>query len=57
MLTPVLLAWLVTPGWGWDLAPANCEFICCLSGLTLPLPLCVPPEEARLQRSAISNKL
>ena len=39
------------PGVCWSLAPANCDFICCLSGLTSPLPLCVPPEEARLQRS------
>ena len=47
---------LVTPAPGacWSLAPANCDFICCLSGLTSPLPLCVPPEEARLQRSVTS---
>lgn len=34
----------------WTLAPANCDFVCCLAGLSLPLPLCVSPEEARLQR-------
>ena len=39
----------------WSLAPANCDFICCLSGLTFPLPHCVPPEEARLQRQ-VDNK-
>ena len=55
MLGLVLALCLLTPLCDcWRLAPANCDFICCLSGLTLPLPLCVPPEEARLQRSVLT---
>ena len=55
MMALVLALCLLTPPLCdcWRLAPANCDFICCLSGLTLPLPLCVPPEEARLQRSVM----
>ena len=53
----VLALCLLTPACDcWRLAPANCDFICCLSGLTLPLPLCVPPEEARIQRSVGAEK-